>query len=102
MFLGLIAALSYHFGAPGALKIFLWASVIFSLLLAVERILLMVVDLYRPKLKDEDYIPVYESRVLALFSQPKGVLGNLAAMLEYQFGIKVSESSFASFFNKEQ
>ena len=56
--------------------------------------------MYRPKSKNEGYLPIYESRILALFSQPKGVLGNLAAMLEYQFGIKVSESLFASFSKK--
>jgi len=100
LFFGAIAGLAYHFEAPRIIGIFTTASCIFSFALAGERLLLWVVDLYRPKRKKDEYIPVYESRMLALFSQPRGVLGNLSSMLEYQFGVKISESSFASFANK--
>ena len=97
LFFGLIASLVFYFGTSGLLNFFLWFSIILSLVLASERILLWVVDLYRPKSSKEDYLPVYESRILALFSQPKGVFGNLSSMLEYQFGIKISESLFSVF-----
>ena len=100
LFLGILASLTFYFNLTGPLFVFVWGSIIISLLLSVERILLWIIDLYRPKAKNEEYIPVYESRILALFTQPRGVLGNMAAMLEYQFGIKVSESSFALFFKK--
>lgn len=100
LFFGLVSALIFYFGTPGLLSFFLWFSIILSLSLAVERILLWVVELYRPKSKYEDYLPVYESRILALFSQPKGVFGNLSSMLEYQFGIKISESLFSVFAKK--
>lgn len=100
LFFGLISALVFYFGTAGLLDFFFWFSVILSLALAVERLLLWVVDLYRPKLRNEDYLPVYESRILALFSQPRGVFGNLSSMLEYQFGISISESLFSVFAKK--
>ncbi|MCH2205589.1 MAG: hypothetical protein MK132_06950 [Lentisphaerales bacterium] len=100
MFLAGIAALNYHFGVMQPLVWFVNFSIGLSCLIAIERLFLWIVDMYRPKSKNEGYLPIYESRILALFSQPKGVLGNLAAMLEYQFGIKVSESLFASFSKK--
>ena len=100
LFFGLIASLFLYFGTAGLLKFFLWFSIILSLTLATERVLLWVVDLYRPKSSKEDYLPVYESRILALFSQPKGVFGNLSSMLEYQFGVKISESLFSVFAKK--
>ncbi|MCM8538117.1 MAG: SPFH domain-containing protein [Lentisphaeraceae bacterium] len=100
LFVGATCALLYHFEVEQPISWFVSCSVIFSCLLAVERMLLWLVDLYRPKSSTEVYQPVYESRILALFSQPKGVLGNLAAMVEYQFGVKVSESLFASSLKK--
>ncbi|MCM8529736.1 MAG: SPFH domain-containing protein [Lentisphaeraceae bacterium] len=100
LFLGATCALLYHFNVTQPVSWFVNFSVVFSCLLAVERMLLWLVDLYRPKSSAEVYQPVYESWILALFSQPKGVLGNLAAMVEYQFGIKVSESLFASSIKK--
>lgn len=100
LFFGLISSLVYYFGTGGLLSFFLIFSIILSFILAAERVLLWVVDLYRPKSSKEEYLPVYESRILALFSQPKGVFGNLSSMLEYQFGIKVSESLFSVFAKK--
>lgn len=100
LFFALVSALVFYFGTVGLLSFFLWFSIILSLVLAVERILLWIVDLYRPKLKNEEFLPVYESRILALFSQPRGVFGNLSSMLEYQFGISISESLFSVFAKK--
>ena len=100
MFMAALAALLYHFEITQPLGWFVNVSIAFSCIIALERVLLWIVDMYRPKSQSEEYLPIYESRFLALFSQPKGVFGNLAAMLEYQFGIKVSESLFAAFSKK--
>ena len=100
LFLGVVCSLAYYFGAEGILDVFLLGSIILSVALAIERLFLWVMDLYRPKNKNDQYIPVYESRILALFSQPRGVFGNLASMLEYQFGMKISESTFSTFFKR--
>jgi regulator of protease activity HflC (stomatin/prohibitin superfamily) len=100
MFAAATCALFYHFQVKPPLLVFLSISILLSTCLAVERLLLWGVDMYRPKSKNEEYLPVYESRILALFSQPRGVLGNFATMLEYQFGLKISESLFSSFLKR--
>ncbi|NQZ56630.1 MAG: hypothetical protein HRT88_04065 [Lentisphaeraceae bacterium] len=101
LFIAAICALVYYFNDEiPVLMWFILTSCILSFVLAAERLLLWLVDLYRPKRKTDEYIPVYESRLLALFSHPKGVFGNLSGMLEYQFGIKVSESAFLNFAKK--
>ena len=59
------------------------------LVLAAELVLSFVVEFYRPRTLEESR-PVFESRILALFTEPGGVMRNFADMLDYQFGFKVS------------
>ena len=61
------------------------------LVLAAELLLSFVVEFYRPRTLEEDR-PVFESRLLALFTEPGGVMRNFADMLDYQFGFKVSST----------
>ncbi len=68
-----------------------------ALVLAVERILVWVVELYRPKRSNETSRPVYESRLLGLFSQPHGPMATLAEIVEYQFGFKLSTTALLIF-----
>jgi len=65
--------------------------VIVYLVLAAELVLSFVVEFYRPRTLEEDR-PVFESRLLALFTEPGGVMRNFANMLDYQFGFKVSST----------
>ncbi|MEN9362578.1 MAG: hypothetical protein RL095_4113 [Verrucomicrobiota bacterium] len=69
-------------------------------LLALERPLLWLMDFYRPRRRGESEHPSYDSRLLGLFSHPRGVFGNLAELLEYQFGVKISDSSAAGFLRR--
>ena len=66
------------------------------LVLAAEMVLSFVVEFYRPRTLEE-FRPVFESRILALFTEPGGVMRNFANMLDYQFGFKVSATWFYSF-----
>ncbi|MBE6366600.1 MAG: hypothetical protein E7052_01655 [Lentisphaerae bacterium] len=66
------------------------------LVLAVELLLSFVVEFYRPRTLEESR-PVFESRILALFTEPGGVMRNFADMLDYQFGFKVSSTWMYSF-----
>ena len=66
------------------------------LVLAVELVLSFVVEFYRPRTLEESR-PVFESRILALFTEPGGVMRNFADMLDYQFGFKVSSTWMYSF-----
>jgi regulator of protease activity HflC (stomatin/prohibitin superfamily) len=63
-------------------------------LLAVEIILNLVLDMYRPRMTGEEYRPSYESRFLGLFCEPEGVMRSIAHTIDYQFGFKVSETWF--------
>ena len=66
------------------------------LVLAAELVLSFVVEFYRPRTLEESR-PVFESRILALFTEPGGVMRNFADMLDYQFGFKVSSTWMYSF-----
>lgn len=68
-----------------AAKVFFWIFVI----LGAEFVTNFVIEFYRPRTLKESR-PVFESRLLALFTEPGGVMRNIAAALDYQFGFKVS------------
>ncbi len=93
-FTGGFAALAWYwtlpFYAAAVTKLFCGAAI----LLAAERVVTWVIDLYRPR--KATAVPVYESRFLTLFSQPHGVLNNVTELVEYQFGITLSEGGIAS------
>lgn len=66
--------------------------VLFALLiLCVEMFLNFISEFYRPRNQMEDR-PVYESRLLSIFTEPGGIMRNLADSLDYQFGFKVSKT----------
>ena len=59
------------------------------ILVTVELILNFIMEFYRPRGEMEER-PVYESRILSLFTEPGGVMRNIADTLDYQFGFKIS------------
>jgi regulator of protease activity HflC (stomatin/prohibitin superfamily) len=69
----------------------LLARIVFWILavLGVELIVNMIIEFYRPRTLKETR-PVFESQLLALFTEPGGVMRNVALALDYQFGFKVS------------
>ncbi|MEA2011716.1 MAG: SPFH domain-containing protein, partial [Verrucomicrobiota bacterium] len=67
------------------------------LVLGIEQILNVIVDFYRPKSSYKDERPVYESRLLTIFTEPGGIAKNIAASLDYQFGFKASDTWFYRF-----
>ena len=69
----------------GAAKVFFWIFVI----LGAEFVTSFIIEFYRPRTLKESR-PVFESRLLALFTEPGGVMRNIASALDYQFGFKVS------------
>ena len=60
-------------------------------LLGAELVVNIVIEFYRPRTVSE-VRPVFESRLLALFTEPGGVMKNVASALDYQFGFKVKPS----------
>ena len=91
-----IVSICYHSNltAPDAVvgKIFFWLFAI----LGAEFITNFIIEFYRPRTMKETR-PVFESRLLALFTEPGGVMRNIASALDYQFGFKVSGTWLYSF-----
>ncbi len=60
----------------------------------------VVMEFYRPRSKDEESRPLYESRLLGIITEPGGIARNVAYTLDYQFGFKVSDTWFYRFIEK--
>lgn len=68
--------------------------------LAFEVSVNFLIDWYRPRFhKDEKSI--LESRLLGIFTDSGSIASNIAHALDYQFGLKVTESGFYRFFMKK-
>lgn len=84
-----VTSVAAHYGNKG------WdlpvAKVVFGILvvLCAEFVFNFVAEFYRPRTQLEDR-PVHESRLLAVFIDPGSIAKNIANMLDYQFGFKVS------------
>ena len=69
-------------------------------LVALETLIQLVLEVYRPRVKGKVERPLYESRVVGLLGQPEGLVTTAAQALDYQFGFKVSETWFYRFFER--
>ena len=61
-------------------------------LIALETLINLIFEMYRPRVKGKVERPVYESRLVSLLGQPEGLITTAAQTLDYQFGFKVSET----------
>ena len=68
--------------------------------LAVENILTLLLEGYRPRVKGRQTHILYESRLVALLGHPEGIFTTVAHTLDYQFGFKVSETWFYQFLQR--
>ena len=100
MFISAICALLIHAGSTGYEVIA--AKIVFFIyaLLTAELLINFVVEFYRPRSRDAEQRPVYESRLLSIFTEPGGVMRNIAESLDYQFGFKVSKTWIYTFAQK--
>ncbi len=78
-------------------RLFVILVAVLLLLRFTEKVLGTVLELYRPRHPKEDERLLYESRINALFAQPRGILTNVSETLNYQFGIRVTEASLRRF-----
>ncbi len=67
-------------------------------LTALETLVRLILEIYRPRLKGKVQRPLYESRIIGLLGQPEGLITTAAQALDYQFGFKVSETWFYQLF----
>ncbi|HEX4264124.1 MAG TPA: SPFH domain-containing protein [Verrucomicrobiae bacterium] len=69
-------------------------------LVAIETLINLILEIYRPRVKGKVARPLYESRLVGLLGQPEGLIKTAGQALDYQFGFKVSETWFYRFFEK--
>lgn len=69
-------------------------------LVAAENLITLVLEIYRPRVKDQLVRPLYESRLVGVLSQPGGLITTAAQALDYQFGFKVSQTWFYRFLER--
>lgn len=69
-------------------------------LVAIENVITLVFEIYRPRVRGQALHPLYESRLIGILSQPGGLIRTAAQALDYQFGFKVSETWFYRFLEK--
>lgn len=69
-------------------------------LCALETLLGLVLEIYRPRVKGQIARPLYENRLVGVLAQPETLVTTAAQALDYQFGFKVSETWFYRFFER--
>ena len=63
-------------------------------IIALESLINLILEIYRPRMKGKVARPLYESRLVGLLGHPEGLFTTAAQALDYQFGFKVSETWF--------
>ena len=89
------------FGFPGYDLQIAWVLTGLLAVVAVETLLALVFEAYRPRVQGKEVRLIYESRLVGLLGQPTGLLATAAQALDYQFGFRVSESWFYRFLEEE-
>jgi regulator of protease activity HflC (stomatin/prohibitin superfamily) len=62
--------------------------------LGAETAINIVLDIYRPRLKDQYHRSPLDSRLLGLINEPGGIFRTAASAIDYQFGFNVSQTWF--------
>lgn len=70
------------------------------LVLGVETALNVVLDIYRPRLKDQYSRAAFDSRLLGLINEPGEIFRTAAGAIDYQFGFQVSQTWFYKLLEK--
>lgn len=85
------------FGFPQYDRFVAWVLVVVLGIVALETLLALIFEAYRPRQAGKESRLIYESRLLGLLGQPSGIFHTLAQAVDYQFGFKVSETWFYQF-----
>lgn len=70
------------------------------ILIALETLVGLVLEIYRPRVKGQTARLLYESRLVGLLGHPGGLITTAAQALDYQFGFKVSDTWFYRFMER--
>ncbi len=70
--------------------VLIWVMIV----IGAEMVMNLILDAFTPRMKGRYRRAPFESRLLGMFSEPGGIMRNMAYALDYQFGFKVSETWF--------
>ncbi len=99
MLFAAVASVLNHFHVSSADGTLANVLLIIYLILGAEFIIGFVIEFYRPRTIVEER-PLFESKILALFTEPGGVMRNIADTLDYQFGFRVSTTWIYTFIER--
>jgi regulator of protease activity HflC (stomatin/prohibitin superfamily) len=71
-----------------------WMIPFLLFVLGVETAANVILDIYRPRLKDQYSRAAFDSRLLGVINEPGGILRSAADAIDYQFGFQVSQTWF--------
>ncbi len=94
-----VSSICNHYKMPTVDTKLAWVLFWIVAVLGAEFVLNFIIEFYRPRTLEETR-PIFESRLLALFTEPGGVMRNMADALDYQFGFKVSGTWIYSFIER--
>jgi regulator of protease activity HflC (stomatin/prohibitin superfamily) len=77
-----------------------WVIPVMLVVLGAETALNIVLDIYRPRLKDQYSRAAFDSRLLGIINEPSGIFRSVASTIDYQFGFKVSQTWFYKLLEK--
>ena len=66
----------------------------FAVIVGAEMVMNFILDLYRPRLPDDEARYSYDSRLMNLIASPESIGHSIAEALNYQFGFEVSGTWF--------
>jgi len=89
-----------HFRYPVVLEVINWISGVLLILLGAETALNVILDIYRPRLKEQYSRAAFDSRLLGIINEPGSILHTAASAIDYQFGFKVSQTWFYKLLEK--
>jgi regulator of protease activity HflC (stomatin/prohibitin superfamily) len=69
-------------------------------ILGAETALNVVLDIYRPRIKDQYQRSAFDSRLLGVINEPGGIFRSAASAIDYQFGFEVSQTWFYKLLEK--
>ncbi len=70
------------------------------MVLGAETALNIVLDIYRPRLKEQYSRSAFDSRLLGIINEPGRIFRTAASTIDYQFGFKVSQTWFYKLLEK--
>ena len=73
---------------------------ILLVVLGAETALNVVLDIYRPRVKDQYQRSAFDSRLLGVINEPGGIFRSAASAIDYQFGFEVSQTWFYKLLEK--